>query len=561
MHSQTPWLSKFVEPMHVMPTLEGNEFHLNMQSGTKDFFEEFSTETYGFNNEFLGPVLIYNRGEEIKVFVTNNMDEETTLHQHGIHLPAIMDGGPASIIYPGETWLSQYTVKDQAATYWYHPHPHRMTDEQVTNGLAGMIIIRDEEEAALDLPRSYGVDDYPLLIQSKAFNLFNGEINPIGSETHFMVNGTIYPYLEAPAQLVRLRLLNGSNLRVLNVGFSDNRTFHMITSDGGLLPEPVPLNRMSLGTGERAEILVDLSDLTPGGNEHLYMVNYSAEQSPGTPGTLFTNAPSILDSKNIRFMEIRAKEATKYPVEQIPETLRPPYAIWQEEEADVHRRYQFEIDWFEFITSGFLNGFSIDNQPFSHHHINHISYIDDVEIWEIYNNTPFGHPFHIHSEQFYILDRNGEPPPAHEAGRKDVVLVNGFETVRFITSFKDYTDPVNAYMYHCHILSHEDAGMMGQFLVVDRVTGLAENLLLDGSIDFYPNPVSDIGRIRLTDQSLIADPLIWRIVALNGQVVRNNLEMFGQEMEVQAGSLAPGVYVLQALSGGELVGKVLFEKL
>ena len=158
---------------------------------------------------------------------------------------------------------------------------------------------------------------------------------------------------------------------------------------------------------------------------------------------------------------------TNNPVNSIPQTLIEPYQIWSESEANVTRNLVMEVDLIELITSGFINGFSFDNQLFDHHVINHEARLGDIEIWDIYNNTPFSHPFHIHDQQFFILDRKGEAPAPNERGRKDVVLVNQFERVRIIARFEDFADDHYPYMYHCHILSHEDEGMMGQFLVVD----------------------------------------------------------------------------------------------
>jgi len=435
-----------------------------------------------------------------------------------------------------------------------------MTDEQVTRGLAGLIIVQDDLEEALDLPRSYGVDDIPLLIQSKAFNLTTGDIEPVGPETHFMVNGTIYPYVELPRQVVRLRLLNGSNLRVLNIGFSDDRQFHMIATDGGLLPAPVPLTRISLATGERAEILVDLSDLDQVDNGKIHMVNYSAEQLAGTPGTLFTASPSVLDSKNEYFLEIRGRESTKSPILDIPGFLSEPFDLWSESEAQVTRNFNFEIDWIEFFTSGFLNGFSIDRTPFDHNVVNQVIRLNDIEIWDIYNNTPFGHPFHIHDVPFYILDRDGVEPPPHERGRKDVVLVNGNERVRFITKFIDFADEEAPYMYHCHILSHEDAGMMGQFIVVDPVTAIHDDLQLQEALILFPNPAVDEVLLKVDVDIRERKELTVRCYSSNGDLVLSDTPL-GSTMRLDVRDLIVGCYIISIYKQGRLMASRKFTKM
>ena len=141
--------------------------------------------------------------------------------------------------------------------------------------------------------------------------------------------------------------------------------------------------------------------------------------------------------------------------------------------------------------NGMLNGpFEINGEVFDMEVINYEIPLNNIEVWELTNQTAISHPFHIHDVQFYILEIDGNPPPANMQGRKDVVLVPPmFGTVRFITKFEDFADEDTPYMYHCHMLSHEDEGMMGQFTVVDNTTSTNEQDT--NSIMIYPNPVAN----------------------------------------------------------------------
>ena len=152
-------------PVIVPGTLSGTEFNLNLQNGTFQFYEGINTTTMGVNGDILGPTLIMQKGDNVDITVNNNLNDTTTIHWHGMHVSAENDGGPHTTIAPGASWNPQFTVLDKAGTYWYHPHLHMKTNEHVTKGIAGFIIVQDEEEAALELPRTYGVDDFPLVIQ------------------------------------------------------------------------------------------------------------------------------------------------------------------------------------------------------------------------------------------------------------------------------------------------------------------------------------------------------------------------------------------------------------
>ena len=479
--------SQFTNELSIPPTLEGTTFNLTIDESTRQFFDGQITNTIGFNGDFLGPTLIFNSGDAINISVNNQLNEPTTVHWHGMHVSPEDDGGPHTVIATGTVWNPDFTVLDRATTFWYHPHLHEKTNEHVTKGAAGMIIIRSNDEAALSLPRTYGVDDLPLIIQAKSFNGQN-QLDERGNDNHFMVNGTLNPYVSTPSQMVRLRVLNGSNERVLNVGFDDNRSFHQIGSDGGLLSQPVQMNRVRLASGERAELVVDFSGDNV--NDIIHMVTFASEFGPGIPGGPGGGAQGF-DGQDTEFLEFRIVNQTSSPVTSISTQLAT-HTPWNE--ADANNTRTITMDG-----GGPGNPFSLDNAIFDIDFVNETVTLDDIEVWSITNNTNIAHPFHIHDIQFYILDKNGVAPPENEQGLKDVVLVERNQTVRFITRFDDFADPEVPYMYHCHILPHEDGGMMGQFIVVQEedALGLSE---MRSKFRLYPNPVSDrIIRVLLPD--------------------------------------------------------------
>lgn len=272
----------FVSPSLNTGTLVGNTrtFDLNMQTGTTQFFPGINTETAGYNQNYSGPTLEIQKGDSVIMNVTNNLswNVNSTTHWHGMHLPAIMDGGPHQVISPGATWTATWKMLNRASTYWYHPHPHttmglmdtlNTTSWQVYQGLAAMIIVRDEESDTLGLPSTYGVDEFPIILQDKSFTADSTRFAPVPPQGSgmanirrgeiIMVNGVVTPQLDAPSQMVRLRFLNASNARAYRIGFSDNRTFDIIGSDGGLLDGASSVTRFDITPAERYEIIVDFN--------------------------------------------------------------------------------------------------------------------------------------------------------------------------------------------------------------------------------------------------------------------------------------------------------------
>jgi len=479
--------SQSYNDLWIPDTLSGTNFNLNI----KDTFAQIvntgnQTITGAINGKFWGPTLFINKGDVVHMNVKNGLNDSTTIHWHGMHLPAVMDGGPHQVIPPGTTWQPYWEVKNDAATYWYHPHLHEMTEEQITKGIGGLIIVRDEVESKLALPRTYGVDDIPLVLTDRDFNTSNQfTVVPYGDS--MMVNGVLRPQYTIPAQVVRLRILNGALERSYNLGFSDGRSFQVITSDGGLLAAPVSLTRYLLHSGERIEILIDCSnDL--GKSINLRAYNSTLAQNVAG-GDLFPNGPfaNFLARKDFDVLHINVGAKTSNPITAIPSTLRTVTTI---PATDAKITRSLTISDTNIVGNKGVS-FVINRKLFNINHNNYNLPLNNTEIWEITSTSNFGHPFHIHDVEFNILSSGGAAPVAAQAGWKDVVFIPARSTVKFIAKFDDYADSLHPFMYHCHISLHEDDGMMGQFIVTDQTTSVKTFSKTMNDFSVYPNPANE----------------------------------------------------------------------
>jgi FtsP/CotA-like multicopper oxidase with cupredoxin domain len=417
-------------------------FDLTAAPGRHDFGGR-TASTWGFNGAYLGPTLRASRGEKVLVNVRNGLDEATTVHWHGMHLPAAMDGGPHQAIAAGARWSSTWRVDQPAATLWYHPHPHGGTADHVYRGLAGMFIVDDGIDHGL--PDRYGVDDIPIVVQDRSFDgdelddsrPFLTDIGILGDE--IVVNGTRAPYLDVSTELVRLRLLNGSNARSYNFGFADYRDFALIGTDGGLLYRPGAVSRIPLTPGERAEIVVRIR---PG--ERAVLRSYPPELHGGALADRFNGGADRFD-----VLQLRAGAALS-PSAALPSTLA---AVELPDPAAAAKTRTFK-----------LSGTRINGQDMDPSRVDATVVRGTTEIWEVTNADGAPHNFHVHDVQFRVL---GSAVPPHLSGRKDTIFVRPNTTVRLALRFDGVADANLPYMFHCHLLAHEDNGMMGQFLVVE----------------------------------------------------------------------------------------------
>lgn len=423
------------------------QFDLFVQHSEKEFFDGQVAPTMGVNSAYLGPTIRARRGEKVILNVRNDLKEVTTMHWHGMHVPAVMDGTPHQKIEPSRTWTAEFEITQEAGTMWYHPHTHGSTATQVYQGIAGLFILDDENSESLDLPDTYGVDDIPLIIQDRLFNEDGTLHYEIRTGANYgdtiLVNGTVNPHLEVETRNIRFRILNGSNARIYWLGFDDGRSFHQIATDGGFLNQPVKTKRVRLAPGERAEIIVDLSDGRP--------VKLKTYPEAGFLETIAAWAGQTTNG-HFDILELRPTKLQR-DSHSIPDILNQIEPI-DADSADLTRPMV--------LGPMIINGRSMDMNRIDEHIL-----LGDTEIWQVRNQAGRVHPFHVHLVQFLILDRDGRPPSPQEAGWKDTVYVHPGETVNIIMQFKQFADPVVPYMYHCHILEHEDNGMMGQFVVIE----------------------------------------------------------------------------------------------
>lgn len=473
-------------PLIIPEVMTGTTFNLNLHQtarrfGNTAFQNTADTTTYAYNNMlFWGPTLIMNKGDWVQMNVTNNLTDTTTTHWHGFHIPSIMDGGPHQTIPAGTTWSPSFKVDNNAGTYWYHPHLHEFTQQQLTRGGGGMIIIRDPIESALNLPRTYGVDDIPLALTSRRWAANQFVTTNIAYGDYAMVNGTLSAQTTLPKQYVRLRLLNAEIERSYNLGFSDGRTFYQIATDGGLMNAPVALTRIVLAVGERAEILVDLSGDTVGSSIDLQAFNSGqANDFPGGEPNSTGPVGSLLNNTTFNVLHINIGATTANAVTTRPSTLTTN-TFWTDADVTNNRTLT--------ITGGNAGAaFSFDNLTYSPTVFNQTLNLNAVEKWTVTNTSAFSHSFHIHDIEFIITSRTGgnnAGVKTYEQGWKDVFFIARNQTVTFIAKYNHFASNTNPFMYHCHFSNHEDEGLMGQFLVVNNAV---EDLAVAGFTRYGSN--------------------------------------------------------------------------
>lgn len=434
----------FSKPLPIPAILEPKvsngikEYNLNVQEGLVEFLNGAKTKTFGVNTNFLGPTIKVKGDDTLKFNVTNSLKEDTVIHWHGLKVPGENDGGPNRVIKPNNTWSTQYKIEQRASMCWYHPHTHEKTGYQVFMGIAGLFIIEDDDSESLNLPKNYGVDDIPLVIQDRRFNMKGQFLYKQSMHDTMMgvtgnislINGQIDPVVEVSPKTIRFRILNGSNARISRFMFNDSRTFYQIAGDSSFLPKPVKMNTLLLAPAERAEILVDLSN---DASKELYFGD-----------------------------EIAAKPLLKIQVkDEKPKTYSIPTSltnIYEYKDIDTKKVREFTLN----MRPGWL---AINGKQMDMKRIDEEVTLGETEIWRIKNEQRMAHPFHVHGCSFKILSRNGKKPYLNEEGLKDTVLVYGNETVDIAVKFEHESTKQYPYMYHCHILEHEDAGMMGQFVV------------------------------------------------------------------------------------------------
>ncbi len=399
------------------------------------------TDVFAYNGRVPGPLLEVSEGDSVIVHFRNDLPEATTVHWHGLHLPFTSDGSPFHPVEPGEEYTYAFRVQaGTAGTYWYHPHPHHRSAYQVGKGLYGGIIVRDPDDP---LPSS--LTERLLILSDNRFDS-DGAIDFAQEDTRqaeidemngregdiVFVNDEITPTLAIrTGEVQRWRVINASGARIYRLALPGH-TFLHVGSDGGLFEHPVEVDELVLAAGERAELLVRGTS-SPGSRSVLKTLPYNRYMTRTRPE----------DWKQPRDL-LTLQYSDEPPVEiiPIPNTLRK---IPRLDPADA------KMTRLMLMSQGKINSKTMDMQR-----VDERAELEATEIWEIENLVGMDHTFHLHGFQFQLLDRNGDPEPQPQW--KDTINVPKFETARFIVRFDRYR---GKWMYHCHILDHEDDGMMG----------------------------------------------------------------------------------------------------
>jgi blue copper oxidase len=455
MIGEANWIveGSFDRPL-IIPSVANNGVSLTPQFSVSELLKERSSATLAYGNGLLGPTLHASKGETFNVALNNSLDEETNIHWHGLILPENMDGHPRDVASPGGSLNYSLPIQQRAGTYWYHPHPHGVTAKQVFMGLAGMFIVHDDEEAALNLPS--GEFEIPLIIQDKHFEGSNLDYSPSNDEImtgylgeQIVINGIHAPVLDVAPGWYRFRILNGSTARVYNLSLTGGVPLNIIGADGGLLRSPEKASTILLGPGERLDVLVDFSVLSPGAEVYLVSNSFSKYNVQGR--------------QSFRLMKIRVSKTSTSSF-QLPSTLSV-IPIPDLEQAITQRIFDIAA----MIGEGGHNGMgrhSINGKTFEMDRVDETVQAGTTEIWNFDNSIGDEiHPMHIHGVQFQVIERVGGRNQiiASEKGWKDTVLVMPGEKVSVIMTFPQYT---GVFVFHCHNLEHEDDGMMMNYKII-----------------------------------------------------------------------------------------------
>lgn len=410
-----------------------------------------------YNGQVPAPRLEAKKGDRVRIHFTNRLSQPTNLHYHGLHLPPTGNADNVFLhIPPGERLTYEFDIaqNQSAGTFWYHPHLHGFVAEQLFGGLAGLFIVRGELD---EIPEIKAAKEEFLVLQDFALDaegkLVDSAQMPIvmGREgDSITVNGQLSPTFSLPAGgLLRLRILNASTSRFYRLAL-ESHVFHVIAFDGNTVSEPIALEEVLLTPGQRVDVLVR-GDREPG-EYRLLNLPYNRGgmgmmgggmmgRGRGMMGRNFDrDRPMVLATVNydsaVQPLPLPTKLAA---VETLPEPQRV-------------RRFELNHGMSPAVGMAFL----INGQPYSGDRIDTSVKLDTVEDWEILNTGVMDHPFHIHVNTFQIVSRNGrsEPSPTW----RDTVLVPRGESVRIRMAFRDFSGKT---VYHCHILDHEDLGMMG----------------------------------------------------------------------------------------------------
>ena len=400
-----------------------------------EFIPGHRTRAWTFNGRVPGPVIEASVGDVLEVRLTNRLPEPTTLHWHGLRVPAAMDGTDMvqRPIEPGATFTYRFKLPD-AGTFWYHPHSHETV--QMERGLYGAIIVRGHEEPTLDADRVLVIDDVKLDRDAQIEPPHGWVERHNGREgSTRLLNGRSEPELiMAAGQVERWRIVNSASARYVRLSIG-GRPFRIIGTDGGLIPSPVTATEVLIATADRVELAV--GPFSAGDVLEVESLAY--------------NRRSITFPKTERFATVRVGPLAPSRA-RLPETLRriePLVTGPVTPNREVHLSVKVGIRGMDFLVNK------------EKHHRDRPVTVGELQVWDIINDSMMDHPYHLHGFFFQVLSVNDEPPAF--LSWEDTVNVPPRSRVR-IAWMPD--DRPGEWMYHCHIIEHHEAGMMAHFRVV-----------------------------------------------------------------------------------------------
>ena len=426
-------------------------FTLSMQTGTAVLRTGLTSTTAGFNGSYLGPTIKVNNGDSVRMDVTNNLSEVSTVHWHGLHVPPSVDGGPQNTIAAGTTYSPAFTINQGACTLWYHPHALGTTAKQISSGLAGMLIVNDSSTGAAALPTDYGVDEFPLIVQSVPVNA-SGVIQYTtagltSSSTTFpvIVNGanaaSATPTLNVDVNRVRFHVLNASITDIITITRTDGASFTQVATDAALLAAPLSVTSLRLVAGERAEVVLDITSAS----SITLQATVTAGGARGGSGT--TSVVTVTSTATTA-------------ASSLPGTLNTFTALDTSSPSATRT-----IALSNSGNTMYING--VAGTTMAAMESNEImTTVGALEVWTITNATGLIHSFHLHDVPFQVLSVNGVAPTGALAQWKDTIEMASQTTVKIAMQFTDYSDDTYAYMLHCHNAIHEDEGMMTMLMVM-----------------------------------------------------------------------------------------------
>ena len=407
------------------------------------------TEFWAYNGSLPGPLIEAMEGDVVEIMFENRLPQATTVHWHGLPVPSDQDGNPHDPVAPGATRLYRFTLpKGSAGTYWYHPHPHGNTPEQVYRGLAGTFIVRAKTDPLQDMrERLLVFSDLKLQGDGKiADNDANDEMN--GREGQFaLVNGQRLPALVFDASgREHWRLWNASSARYLLLTLPGTE-WMLVGTDGGLLQKPVKGgSELLIPPAARVQLVVDAGALRG---------QVSLVAKPYNRGKMGTVPPE----QALNLLTVDFSQVTGAPRKPVPAELRRIADLGR---TTAKKRVVFSE---QMSMAGGVHSmeFLVNDKRFDMKRIDLKSRVNAVELWEIVNESDMDHPLHIHGTQFQVVERefDGKVVPEPFLAWRDIVNLKSGETVRI----KIVQRMKGLRMFHCHILEHEGAGMMGQLMV------------------------------------------------------------------------------------------------